>query len=69
MQVLFQGGKFRWDRLQNLVTLAQSGTGAVAADLTTTVSDGLRVSLVGRCRLAGSVELCWAHKGLHHFAI
>lgn len=69
MQVLFQGGKFRWDRLQNLVTLAQSGTGAVAADLTTTVSDGLRVSLVGRSRLAESVELCWAHKGLHHVAI
>ncbi|KAL6775923.1 hypothetical protein ACKKBG_A19085 [Auxenochlorella protothecoides x Auxenochlorella symbiontica] len=46
IQVLFQGGKFRWDRLQNLVTLAQSGTGAVAADLTTTVSDGLRVVLL-----------------------
>ncbi len=69
MQVLFQGGKFRWDRLQNLVTLAQSGTGAVAADLTTTVSDGLRVSLVGRSRLAGSDELFWAPIGLYHSAI
>ncbi|KAI8476243.1 MAG: ABC1 family-domain-containing protein [Monoraphidium minutum] len=31
IQVLFQGGKFQWARLANLITLARDGTGGAAA--------------------------------------
>ena len=43
IQVLFKQGKFQWERLENLVELAQEGAGAL--DLTDTVSDGAQVSL------------------------
>lgn len=46
-QVLFQGGRFQWDRLENLLRLAKEGTGSGPAggglDLSATVSDGARV--------------------------
>jgi hypothetical protein len=61
-QVLFQGGRFRWDRLENLVGLARETGGAAAAgraagasgasaaaasvDLTSTVADGARAALL-----------------------
>ena len=58
-QVLFQDGRFQWDRLENLLRLAKEGTGgpsgaagaAAAAgagglDLSTTVTDGARVVLL-----------------------
>ena len=43
IQVLFKQGKFQWERLENLVKLAQEGAGEL--DLTDTVSDGAQVSL------------------------
>ena len=43
IQVLFKQGKFQWERLENLVELAQEGAGAL--DLTDTVSDSAQVSL------------------------
>lgn len=43
IQVLFKQGKFQWERLENLVELAQEGAGEL--DLTDTVSDGAQVSL------------------------
>lgn len=49
--MLFQDGRFQWDRLENLLQLAKegsdgSGPGAGGGlDLSTTVSDGARVSL------------------------
>jgi hypothetical protein len=47
-QVLFQDGRFQWDRLENLLRLAKEGTGAAPGtngglDLSSTVSDGARV--------------------------
>lgn len=47
-QVLFQGGRFQWDRLENLLRLAKEGTGSGPGsggglDLSATVSDGARV--------------------------
>lgn len=49
-QVLFQGGRFQWDRLENLLRLAKEGTGSGPAggglDLSATVSDGARVVLL-----------------------
>lgn len=44
-QVLFQGGKFQWQRLENLINLASSGGGS-SIDLSDTVSDGARVVLL-----------------------
>jgi len=41
IQVLFKQGKFQWERLENLVELAQEGAGAL--DLTDTVSDGAQL--------------------------
>lgn len=48
--MLFQGGRFQWDRLENLLQLAKEGGGGPGSsggslDLSTTVSDGARVSL------------------------
>lgn len=43
-QVLFQDGKFRWDRLENLLTLANQSSGSV--DLSSTVADGARLVLL-----------------------
>ncbi len=46
-QVLFQGGKFQWQRLENLINLARSGAGGGSSmDLSDTVSDGARVVLL-----------------------
>jgi hypothetical protein len=50
-QVLFQDGRFQWDRLENLLRLAKEGTGGPGSaanaggglDLSATVSDGARV--------------------------
>lgn len=54
MQVLFQDGRFQWDRLENLLRLAREGTGGpggapnpAGLDLSATVSDGARVRLAG----------------------
>ena len=41
IQVLFKQGKFQWERLENLVELAQEGAGEL--DLTDTVSDGAQL--------------------------
>jgi len=50
IQVLFQGGKFQWDRLENLLQLAKEGqpgsSGGSGIDLTSTVTDGARVVLL-----------------------
>lgn len=43
-QVLFQHGKLQWARLENLVKLAQEGSGGL--DLSDTVRDGARVVLL-----------------------
>lgn len=43
--MLFQGGKFQWQRLENLINLASSGGGS-SIDLSDTVSDGARVVLL-----------------------
>lgn len=48
LQVLFQDGRFQWDRLENLLQLAKEGSGTGPGstgglDLSTTVSDGARV--------------------------
>lgn len=43
-QVLFQDGKFQWERLENLIALAREGGGGV--DLSSTVADGARVLLL-----------------------
>lgn len=52
-QVLFQDGRFQWDRLENLLRLAREGTGGpggapnpAGLDLSATVSDGARVVLL-----------------------
>ncbi|KAK9785023.1 hypothetical protein WJX73_005206 [Symbiochloris irregularis] len=44
VQVLFQHGKLQWARLENLVKLAQEGSGGL--DLSDTVRDGARVVLL-----------------------
>ncbi|KAK9804231.1 hypothetical protein WJX72_002551 [[Myrmecia] bisecta] len=44
IQVLFQDGKFQWKRLENLITLAQEGSGEL--DLSDTVRDGAKVLLL-----------------------
>lgn len=48
LQVLFQGNKFRWDRLENLLTLANEGQigGSSGVNLTSTVADGARLVLL-----------------------
>ena len=48
LQVLFQGNKFRWDRLENLLTLANEGQigGSNGVNLTSTVADGARLVLL-----------------------
>ena len=48
LQVLFQGNKFRWDRLENLLTLAKEGQigGSGNVNLTSTVADGARLVLL-----------------------
>ena len=48
LQVLFQGDKFRWDRLENLLTLANEGQlgGSGGVNLTSTVADGARLVLL-----------------------
>ena len=73
-QVLFQGGRFQWHRLENLLSLAKEGgaggAGAAAAgegqlDLSSTITDGARVSRGGggrRRRLPPGLE--WrGHRG------
>ena len=51
-QVLFQGGKFQWSRLENLLELAKEtppgpvAAGSTGVDLTSTVTDGARVVLL-----------------------
>ena len=58
-QVLFQGGRFQWSRLENLIQLAKEGTpsspgsrtsslmsASSSVDLTSTVTDGARVVLL-----------------------
>ena len=44
-QVLFRDNKFQWKRLQNLIQLAQGGTGG-GLDLSDTLSDGARMVLL-----------------------
>lgn len=44
MQVLFQKGRLQWSRLENLIKLAQEGSGGL--DLSDTVRDGARVVLM-----------------------
>ena len=43
IQVLFKDGKFQWERLENLITLAKEGSGGL--DLSDTVLDGAQVVL------------------------
>lgn len=46
MQVLFQNGKFQWERLENLIKLAKEGAGGSALDLSETARDAVRVLLL-----------------------
>lgn len=46
MQVLFQDGKFQWERLENLIKLAKEGAGGSALDLSETAKDAVRVLLL-----------------------
>ena len=46
IQVLFKDGKFQWERLENLITLAKEGSGGL--DLSDTVLDGAQVVLTDR---------------------
>lgn len=46
MQVLFQDGRFQWDRLENLINLAKEGTSMGSLDLSSTAKDALKVLLV-----------------------
>lgn len=45
-QVLFQDGRFQWERLENLIALAKEGSSAAALDLSSTAKDALRVLLL-----------------------
>ncbi|GMH41992.1 hypothetical protein BSKO_09911 [Bryopsis sp. KO-2023] len=45
IQVLFQDGKFRWKRLENLITLAREGMGGNLV-LNDTLKDGIRLLLL-----------------------
>lgn len=46
VQVLFQDGRFQWDRLENLINLAKEGTSMGSLDLSATAKDALKVLLV-----------------------
>jgi len=53
LQVLFEGEKFQWKRLENLLRLAKEGTPRTSqgrrkagVDLTATVADGARLALL-----------------------
>lgn len=64
-QVLFQDGRFQWDRLENLLQLAKEGSGGSGPgaggglDLSTTVSDGARVSLAVQAFLSWLARRLW----------
>ena len=45
-QVLFQDGRFQWERLENLIALAKEGSSAAALDLSSTAKDAVRVLLL-----------------------
>ena len=66
--MLFQGGKFQWERLENLVTLAKDGgAGISSADLTATVTDGARVVLLDD-NLRRQLLLAFTEDGRLHLA-
>jgi hypothetical protein len=46
VQVLFQDGKFQWDRLENLINLAKEGTSMGSLDLSATAKDAVKVLLL-----------------------
>lgn len=46
IQVLFQGNRFQWDRLENLIGLAQEGGGNKGIDLSETAGDAARLLMV-----------------------
>lgn len=46
VQVLFQDGRFQWDRLENLINLAKEGTSMGSLDLSATAKDALKVLLL-----------------------
>jgi hypothetical protein len=46
MQVLFQDGRFQWERLENLIALAKEGSSAASLDLSSTARDAIRIFLM-----------------------
>jgi hypothetical protein len=46
VQVLFQDGRFQWERLENLICLARDGSSAASLDLSSTARDAVRVLLL-----------------------
>jgi hypothetical protein len=46
LQVLFQDGRFQWERLENLIALAKEGSSAASLDLSSTARDAIRVFLL-----------------------
>ena len=46
LQVLFQDGRFQWERLENLISLAKEGTSSRSLDLSSTARDAVRVLLL-----------------------
>jgi hypothetical protein len=46
LQVLFQDGRFQWERLENLIGLARGGSNASSLDLSSTARDAVRVLLL-----------------------
>lgn len=52
--MLFQNGKFQWDRLENLIKLAREGSGSGTIDLTDTAQDAARL-VVTDAKLRGQL--------------
>jgi hypothetical protein len=46
VQVLFQDGRFQWQRLENLINLAKEGSSMGSLDLSSTAKDAIRVLLL-----------------------
>ena len=44
--MLFQDGRFQWERLENLIGLAKEGSSAASLDLSSTAKDAVRVFLL-----------------------
>lgn len=65
VQVLFQNGKFQWERLENLIKLAKDGAGGSALDLSETAKDAVRVLLTDTTLRAQLVAALTEDNKLH----